>query len=75
MKIIKVNNCGECLYKDTYFPLSYDDYQPFFPNSYKYCRYKYIKTGEIKKIDNLDVIAEWCDLEDYSERGDIKSLK
>lgn len=66
MKIIKVNKCGECLYKDTYFPLSNDNRQ-FFPDSYKYCRYKYIKTGEIKKIENLEVIAEWCDLDDYED--------
>ena len=57
MKIIKVNNCRECQYRDTWISL----------NIYKYCRYKYIKTGEIKKIDNLDVIAEWCDLDDYED--------
>ncbi|MCJ7790562.1 MAG: hypothetical protein MUP69_10400 [Candidatus Atribacteria bacterium] len=65
MKIIKVNNCGECLYKDTYFPLN--SYPGRFPETYKYCRYKYIKTGEIKKIENLNVIAEWCDLDDYKD--------
>jgi hypothetical protein len=66
MKIIKVNNCGECLYKDTYFPLDNIGLTNF-PVSYKYCRYHYIKTGEIREIKNLRVIGEWCDLDDYEK--------
>jgi len=57
VKIIKVNNCGECQYIDT----------TGYPENYKYCRYRYIKTGEIKKIENKEIIADWCDLEDYKE--------
>jgi hypothetical protein len=66
MKIIKVNNCGECLYKDTYFPLSGENYLGY-PESYKFCRYRYIKTGEIKEIENKEMISEWCDLDNYED--------
>lgn len=69
MKIIKVNYCGECQYKDTYYPFvsRVGENCIGYPERYKYCRYRYIKTGEIKKIENLEVIAEWCDLDDYKE--------
>lgn len=64
LKIIKVNNCGECQYKDTNFDGFDKDGDPI---RIKYCRLKYIKRGQITEIENLNEIAEWCDLDDYKE--------
>jgi hypothetical protein len=58
MKIIKISNCRECQYIEYINSTGKS-------GSYNYCRYRYKLTGEIKKIENKEMIANWCNLDDY----------
>ena len=55
MKIIKVKNCRECLH------CIYVGY----PDNYPSCAEKFRMQGKVFKIPDIEIIPDWCPLEDY----------